>query len=433
MKILMFGWEFSPRYTGGLGVVCKALCDELGKKHRIKFILPKAKTPIPVDEQQVIIEDVSEVPAETLRTDHVGQPVQYLDIRSNLVPYLPAEIFREEKSEKDEKEVAETHETEILKKIKLTGRYDGHLSAEVTKYTLLSTNLYEGESYDIIHAHDWIGASAGMLARRILKIPLVFHIHSTEYDRNGGGGNENIRLIEKRAIEVADAIICVSHKTKADIIRDYHADPKKISVVPNATTWRISNKKAENQDPVIGFLGRFATQKAPGKLIDLARLLVSDGKEYLYTMIGDGHQSDQLAERIREYNLADHFTMTGFLESEKVKKNLSNLSVLVIPSVSEPFGLVALEATARGVPVLITENAGVNEYLPFRTFRSWDLHGLKDMVIRIVENKNETRQYVDDCRNALKKLSWKKSASLVSKVYQKVIEAGIMDKKYDDL
>ncbi|MGB3465172.1 MAG: glycosyltransferase family 4 protein [Cyclobacteriaceae bacterium] len=417
MKILMFGWEYSPQLTGGLGVVCKALCDELSKEHTIRFILPTAEKDIRKITTRLSVEAVSDVPEEELNTEIEHSRLAFLNVGTNLLPYLPSDAFRNQEKTGDEHGATEDLEPRILKKIKLTGKYDKNLSAEVTKYTLLAAHFYEEEEFDIIHAHDWMGANAALLAKAILKIPLVFHIHSTEYDRNGPGGSEHIRSMERKAIEMADAIVCVSSKTKESIIKHYEADESKIWVVPNAVQWRMSNSKKDGDQPTIGFLGRFTAQKAPGKFVDMARLLENDDAGFRYKMIGDGYLMPQIKDKIHRNNLGKAFELTGFLTPGEVKSILGKISLLVIPSVSEPFGLVALEATAKGVPVIISKNAGVNEFIPFKTFDQWDLHSMKDLALSLIENETVAQQYLADCRKAMRKLSWKKSAGAIIGIY----------------
>ncbi|MEL6558832.1 MAG: glycosyltransferase family 4 protein [Bacteroidota bacterium] len=422
MKILMFGWEYSPQHTGGLGVACKELSEELGKRHEIKFVLPKADEETKEQSNEIRISDVSEVKYEKVDWTFEEQQVEYLDIETNLLPYLPPEIFTNKRTETIKKPVKKVT-TEVLKSIEVTGEYNKNLTAEVTKYTLLASSLYENENFDIIHAHDWMGANAGMLAKAILKIPLVVHVHSTEYDRNGIGGNQNIKDLEKKAFETADAILSVSEKTKNDIIRYYHIDAEKIHVIPNATRWRMSKPMISQHEEVkIGFMGRFTHQKGPEKFVDLARSLNSSGADLQYVMMGDGYLEDHIKDKVESTNMSSRFSLTGFLDQQKLKKTLSSLSLIVIPSVSEPFGLVALEATARGIPVVISENAGVNEFIAFKTFRNWDIFGMNSLVLSILDSKPAADAYVLSCQNAMKKhLSWKKSAEKIEKIYSGLI------------
>lgn len=414
----MFGWEYSPQHTGGLGVACKELSEELGKRHEIKFVLPKADEDTKEQSSEIRISDVSEVKFEKVEWAFEEQQVEYLDIETNLLPYLPPKIFTNKRVGTIRKPVKKVT-TEVLKSIEVTGEYNKNLTAEVTKYTLLASSLYENEHFDVIHAHDWMGANAGMLAKAILKIPLVVHVHSTEYDRNGIGGNQNIKDMEKKAFETADSILSVSEKTKNDLVRYYHIDEEKIHVIPNATRWRMSKPIISQHEEVkVGFMGRFTHQKGPEKFVDLARSLNNSGAHLKYVMMGDGYLEDHIRHKVESTNMSSRITLTGFVDQQQLKKTLNSLSMIVIPSVSEPFGLVALEATARGIPVVITENAGVNEFIPFKTFRHWDIFGMNSLVLSILDNKPAAEEYVLACQNAMKKrLSWKKSAEKIEKVY----------------
>ena len=419
MKILMFGWEYSPQHTGGLGVACRELSEELGKQHIIKFVLPKADKYTKSQSDGIQITDISEVKYEKVDWDFEAQQVEFLDIETNLLPYLPPEIFTRKRAETIKKPVKKIT-TEALRSIKITGEYNKNLTAEVTKYTLVASSIYENEDFDIIHAHDWMGANAGMLAKAILKIPLVVHVHSTEYDRNGIGGNQSIKDIEKKAFETADCLLSVSEKTKNEIVRFYHIDAEKIHVIPNATKWRMTMPTVStHQDIKIGFMGRFTHQKGPEKFVDLARSLNNSGADFKYIMMGDGYLEDHIRHKVESTNMSSYIELTGFLDQQKLKKTLNDLSLIVIPSISEPFGLVALEATARGIPVLITENAGVNEFIPFRTFRHWDIFSMSSLVLSTLHDKAKAEEYVLNCQNAMKRrLSWKKSAEKIEKVYQ---------------
>lgn len=423
MKVLMFGWEYAPQHTGGLGIACKELSDELSKKHAISFVLPKTDTEINAIESKVTLSDVSEVEDQELELEFEDYKIEFLDIETNLLPYLPPQIFKKEKIISKAKHSKTPSQREILKSIPLTGEYNKNLSAEVTKYTLIASSLYKNQDFDVIHAHDWMGANAGMLAKAILEIPLIVHVHSTEYDRNGIGGNENIKMLEKKAFETADVILSVSQKTKNDIVHFYGIAPEKIRVVSNATRWRTTRPSIiEQKSTKIGFMGRMTHQKAPEKFVDLARLLESSESDFEYLMIGDGYLENHLKHKVKTINLSSRFKFAGFLDQTRLKKTLNELSLLVIPSVSEPFGLVALEATAKGIPVIITENAGVNEFIPFRTFKQWDIHGMSKLALSIIRNPDQAEEYVLSCQKALQKLSWKKSAGIIDKIYRELAD-----------
>ena len=168
-------------------------------------------------------------------------------------------------------------------------------------------------------------------------------------------------------------------------------------------------------------MGRLTHQKAPGKILDLARELENVGYSFHYNIIGDGYLKQQLIDTATHLNLADKVNITGFLDTKALRKKLRSSSLVVIPSVSEPFGLVALEATAMGIPVIISTAAGVNEYMPFQTFRPWDLYTMKALTIELTDNEVAAARYVSSCQKALRKLKWSEAAKSVSKLYQSLI------------
>lgn len=437
MKVLMFGWEYAPQHTGGLGVVCKELANELSKRHEVSFMMPNARK-ITERVEKIVEKEVATTSTQSTNIVDVSQPVEakldaavrkyqpaYINLEADLLPYVPAELFREAPAiyQVPKAQTKVTDSVKAMRAIPLTGTYGKKLNAEVTKYTLAASTYYEEEEYDIIHAHDWMGITAGLLAKAILKVPLIAHIHSTELDRNGAGGDQAIKDKERKGLELADAIICVSEQTKKSIVKAYHIDARKIQVIPNATTWR-NHKPATalKKVPEITFLGRLTHQKGPGKILDLARELENTGHQFSYNIIGDGYLKEQLQATAAHLNLSDQVDFTGFLEPEALKKKLKKSSLVVIPSVAEPFGLVALEATAMGIPVMISANAGVNEFMPFKTFETWDLYSMKQLAIALLSNPEKTMSYVQTCQEALRELKWSKSARAVSTLYQKLIK-----------
>ncbi len=423
MKVLMFGWEFSPQYTGGLGVVCHDLSNALCKKHEVTFIVPsKKKQSLKIKKKKTTrktnLRAVSQIKSDRLNKVLNNPQFNYLDLNSNLVPYVSGKLIgsliNKRNVSKKQKEL------EVFNSIPLTGEYNNNLTAEVIKYSISASELYMNKGFEIIHAHDWIGINAGILAKKQLKIPLIAHIHSIEFDRNGLFGNPSIIKMEKEGLLQSDAIICVSNKTKQNIIEQYQIDPSKITIVPNAPSWNTTTRQAKkNQRTNIGFIGRFTYQKSPEKFIDLARELFSYSSKFSFSMIGTGHLSDRLVHKANQLNLTKQIEFRGFLTRKEIKKILKKITVLVIPSISEPFGLVALEATAMGVPVIITDNAGVCEYIPFKTFPHWDTHKMKQLVIELINHPKKTINYVNDCQAHAKKLKWKKAAKQITKVYEK--------------
>ena len=245
LRILMFGWEFPPRMSGGLGTACYGMTAALaGLGHRITFVLPQDGEAGAAPFLDLV--SASGVPvSDNDRDDGMETLLRRLTLRplpSLLHPYLdPGHYHALYLSE--QKRFPETARV-----------YGPDLIAEVIRYGRAGGVLARTLSFDVIHAHDWMTVPAALLARRISHRPLVLHIHSLEYDRSGENVNEEILSIEREGVEKADRIIAVSHRTKRMIAERYAIPPEKISVVYNAVT-RTEAQLAYRMGPVEVFAG----------------------------------------------------------------------------------------------------------------------------------------------------------------------------------
>src|SRR3989344_5589874 len=203
-KVLMFGWEFPPFNTGGLGTACYGLTKSLSEKGvSIKLVLPRP-LPIQVDFLKCVSTDF-----------------EVNIVNSILQPYM---------ANKEYSEVLSSQENPLF--------YGGSLIEEVLRYATKARGIAEKEEFDVIHAHDWLTFLAGIEAKKISNKPLIAHVHATEFDRTGGNGiNQYVYDKEKYGMEHADQIIAVSNFTKQKIIQHYGINPNKIKVVHNGVEW----------------------------------------------------------------------------------------------------------------------------------------------------------------------------------------------------
>ncbi|MBN2439059.1 MAG: glycogen/starch synthase, partial [Deltaproteobacteria bacterium] len=218
MRVLMFGWEFPPRMSGGLGTACYGMTAALaGLGHRITFVLPQdgeeGAAPF------LALVSASGVPVSDAEQDGVMETLlRRLTLRplpSLLHPYLDPGHYRT------------LYLSEQKRFPEAAGVYGPDLIAEVIRYGRAGGVLARTIPCDVIHAHDWMTVPAALLARRISGRPLILHIHSLEYDRSGENVNEEIRAIEREGVEKADRIIAVSHRTKRMITERYAVPPEK--------------------------------------------------------------------------------------------------------------------------------------------------------------------------------------------------------------
>jgi len=211
----MFGWEFPPHISGGLGTACFGLTKGLAQLNDVEvtFVVPKAWGD--EDGSNITLLGADQVPVvhQQIQFDNAQSKVEYYELQSGLIPYLGTSEFEELKSEisSGEKRLIElTPEGKIV----FSGEYGQNLFPEINNYAVIAEKLAGEIDFDVIHVHDWMTFPAGIAAKHISGKPLVVHVHSTDFDRSGGSVNPAIYEIEKHGFEEADKIITVSNITK---------------------------------------------------------------------------------------------------------------------------------------------------------------------------------------------------------------------------
>jgi glycosyltransferase involved in cell wall biosynthesis len=423
MKILMFGWEFPPHITGGLGTACYGLTRGLANHDvDICFVVPKAWG----DEDSAAVRLVDAGDIEVDANDEMWQKfwrkVTYLEIGSGLVPYVTPEAFRQMAEASNPDGVEER----VLKtRFSFSGKYGNDLLAEVSRYALIASGLAQQNAFDIIHAHDWLTFPAGIAAKKVSGKPLIVHIHATEFDRSGKNINPDIYEIEKKGFEAADRIIAVSNMTRDVVIQKYHIAPEKIITVHNA----IEEASAASRIPerhvsekIVTFMGRLTRQKGPEYFVEAAHLILRHHKNVRFVMAGTGDLLDTLVRRVAQLGMGIKFHFTGFLKGEEVERMFRLSDVFVMPSVSEPFGLVPLEAMQCGVPVVISRQSGVSEILNnVLKVDFWDINGLADAIYGLLNYRAIAEEFKKAGKLEADGVQWDKAAGEVMAIYQNIM------------
>ncbi len=426
MKVLMFGWEFPPHITGGLGTACFGLTKGLVNHNvEIQFVVPRAYGD--EDQSSVRIVNASDVEVNSSDEDFIEfwKKVIYMEIGSSLIPYVSPEAFRRQ-VEKN-RVSGESVEDKVLKtKFKFTGKYETDLMAEVSRYALIAGGLAQKSEFDVIHAHDWLTYPAGVVAKKISGKPLIVHIHATEFDRSGKHINRNVYDIERKGMEEADRVIAVSNLTRNTVIEKYGIDPEKVTTVHNA----IEPAKPEEakiqrhvKEKVVTFLGRLTQQKGPEYFVEAANLILQHDNNVRFVMAGSGDMMEGLVRRVAELKMGTRFHFTGFLKGAEVDKMFRLSDVFVMPSVSEPFGLVPLEALRHDVPVVISKQSGVAEVLKNALkVDFWDIIGLADAIYGLLHYNALSLSFKKYGKKEVEELKWDKAAIEVVAVYKSVLE-----------
>lgn len=397
----MLGWELPPHNSGGLGVACLNLSQSLAKLGaEIDFVLPyEAESEKELNYMRV------------LSATHIDP------------------LFRYGYSAYDNKRVEEKRFTEHRSNKMYSIR---DIQRDYCKF--VERYLMEFKP-DVVHAHDWLTYEAGVLAKRNFGVPLVAHVHATEFDRGGSeGGNPLIRQIEYEGLLWADRILAVSQATKNLIVEKYGIPPNKVEVSYNGFTapeeddYRfdgssyqyLQNKKRRGYT-IISTVGRFTLQKGLYHLMRAAARAIQLHPKLIFLFAGDGEQKDQLLRLSAELGIASNVIFTGFIRGKQLRDIYSISDIFVMSSVSEPFGLTALEAAHHGNALVITKQSGVGEVLQsIIRYDFWDEDKLAGALVNIAESPALTETLREGVKREYTRISWDDVAKKCLEVYDGV-------------
>lgn len=425
IKVLMFGWEFPPHISGGLGTACLGLTKGLAKNEvEVLFVMPKASGDEDAQAARIINASEEEMLEDYSLSQDYAEHIKFMEIGSTLRPYLSPEVF----ASYWEEERTKTQTQEYLNKrlYNFSGKYGENLLEEVYRYALVAGTIASKYDFDIIHAHDWLTYQAGILAKRISGKPLVVHVHATEYDR-GGEYNRNsiVYEIEKSGMHQADHVITVSDWTRAIVIEKYGVAPEKVSTVHNAVDFsdeQLDLPPRALNEKIVTFLGRITLQKGPEYFIEAAAKVHKRLPDVHFVMAGNGDKMTPSVRRVAQLKLGGHFHFTGFLRGTDVQRMFRYSDVYVMPSVSEPFGISPLEAMRIGVPTIISKQSGVSEVLQHAIkVDYWDVDALADAIYGVLAYPKLAQSLQKEGLTEVNGLKWEGAAGKLKSIYQTMI------------
>lgn len=427
MRVLMFGWEFPPHISGGLGTASYGLTKGMASLGSVGviFVVPKAWG----DEDQSVVRLIgaNNVPVafKTINYAGIRKSVDKIEVDSHIIPYTdPEEYWKYTRSEVDGRKIYVT--TDDKGRIEFSGKYGPTLMEEIRKYAIVASVIATEFDFEIIHAHDWLAYPAGIAASKASGKPLVIHVHATDFDRSGGNVNPEVYAIERSGMEFASKIITVSNLTRDIVINKYGIDPKKVVTVynavddldlPESSTWRKGF-----DDKVVTFLGRITMQKGPEYFIEAAHSVLKVMSNVRFVMAGSGDMMYKMIRRAAALRITDRFHFTGFLRGNDVFRMLALSDVYIMPSVSEPFGISPLEAMQSNVPVIISKQSGVAEILTHAVkVDFWDIDAMADAIYGILKYPALSGMFIRNGREEVIALKWENSARQVRNVYKEVL------------
>lgn len=334
MRIGFFVWEYPPRLVGGLGTYAQYITREyvqLGHDVTVFTLnqgdLKTAEVIDGVDVQRPLIADAS-----------------------NIFP-----VF-------------------VVDDLKRWGTNIRFFN-DIFIYNILSSSKFlnelvrkDGYQFDVVCVHDWLSCISGLITKNETKIPVVFHVHSTEWGRSGGHGSEVVTHLEEQTAQNADRIVTVSNAMQDDLTR--HGWPQsKISVVWNGVDPALYDPnlcKSEDVDEfrqeagippdwnMVLFLGRLTWVKSVKNLVQAMPIVLNEFPKTKLVILGKGEEQSDIIETADRLGIKDNIVYRfDFVPEDERKLYYVASDLCVFPSVYEPFGIVSLEAMSMAKPVVV--------------------------------------------------------------------------------
>jgi len=293
---------------------------------------------------------------------------------------------------------------------------------------------------DVFHAHDWLVANAGIGLKHVFRKPLLVTMHSTEIGRREGTHTDTERMIhETEAWLTYEAwrVICCSEYMVSHVKWAFGLPNDKLVMVPNGVNTHVY-APLEKQDltafrrgfalpdeKLVLFVGRLVYEKGAHVLINaIPKILAKVNAKFV--IVGSGYMKEQLSNIVKSMSLEHKVLFTGFLDEEDLLKLQKCADVSVVPSLFEPFGIVALEAMAAQSPVVVSDIGGLSEIVEH------DVTGVKVYpnnpdslawgITKILQDEKYTRNIRENAyRKVQEKYDWSKIAQQTKRIYEAVL------------
>lgn len=426
LRILTLGWEFPPLINGGLGVACLGLSRALGKLVDLEVIVPRADPEAGHDHFALRgvnnLEIADLLPAEDRYSYESFAKVQKVPVK--MAPYANEVTLLEEVRMETSRWIEFSKTTEgQLELFRIGELYGDDLGAKVIEFSKIVAKLAMQRDFDIVHAHDWMTYLAGVEVKKATGKPLVVHLHASQYDRAGADARGWIYDIEKYGMEEADRVIPVSRYTGKVVTGHYNISTDKVRPIHNgADPVRGYTTRKKFPEKLVLFLGRLTAQKGPEYFLEIASKVLEINPDVRFVMAGTGEKLRPLIETGAFRGLGGRFHFTGFLNKEKVNELLSMTDVYCMPSVSEPFGLSALEAAQFRIPAVISKQSGVAEVLQGALKADfWDTELMAKHITDLLSDGLLRERILEQAGKDVSAATWDAAAEKVVEVYEELL------------
>ena len=312
---------------------------------------------------------------------------------------------------------------------------------------MLAAGVELGDRYDfdVVHGHDWLIAVAGDHLAKRFGAPLAITIHATEYGRHQGWVDKHpqshIHGIERWMANRAEQVIACSAYMRDHVADIYAIEEERVAVIPNGIDpadlqpWdeeqmkELRTRFAAPHEKLVLLVGRLVYEKGFQVALEAMPRVIEQRGDVRFLVAGSGTHEQELRDQATELGLDSHGTFMGWIGDDVLHTLYRIADLTVVPSIYEPFGLVALEAMASGCPCLVADTGGLREVVPHEEvglrFRSRDPRSLADVAIRVLADDELGRHIVAEAYEHVRSFDWADVAEQTAAVYARLAPAGV--------
>jgi glycogen(starch) synthase len=390
MKVLILSWEYPPLIEGGLARHVRKLSENLATLGVEVHVLTRGR---------------EESPFEELKAGVTLHRVRE--------PRRPAEL------------------SEFITWVE-------HMNTDMLA---AGVELGDQEEFDVVHGHDWLVAVAGDHLAKRFRAPLAITIHATEYGRHQGWVDKHpqshIHSVENWMANRADQVITCSAYMRDHVSDIYSIEEERIAVIPNGIDpadlrpleegerASLRARFAEPHEKLVLLIGRLVYEKGFQIALEAMPRVIEDVGNVRFLVAGSGTHEQELRAQATKLGLDSHGTFLGWIGDDVLHSLYRIADLTVVPSIYEPFGLVALEAMACGCPCLVADTGGLREVVPHEEvglrFRSRDPASLARVAARVLTDEGLGRSIVAEAHEHVREFDWADVAERTLDVYEELV------------
>ncbi len=290
--------------------------------------------------------------------------------------------------------------------------------------------------YDLVHGHDWLVAQASAVLAERMQVPYLTTIHATEHGRHQGWvadpPQSHIHSVERRMARSADGVIVCSYYMRGHVADIFDIDEGRVTVIPNGVDpselqpsgdlQALRREFAEPHEKLVLLVGRLVYEKGFQLALDALPEVIKRVGNVRFLVAGSGTHEAELKAQAERLGLTEHGTFLGWIGDDVLHSLYRIADLCVVPSIYEPFGLVALEAMASGCPCIVADTGGLREVVPQGErvglrFNGGDAEHLGVMIERLLVDDDLRDRLVTEASEHVLRFDWDDIAQRTRGIY----------------